>query len=188
MKILLIDNNTLHLGALKKALAGHDIEIQKYRPGLDFHHQNKKLVVLSGGGGEGLEIDDTDERGRLWYNDEMDFVRSCDKPIIGICMGFEVMAKAYGKEVPYRGKLIHKTDKATLTKNGWELFDKQQLKQFESHSYHVPEAPEGFNVLAESETGVEMMQSQDKRLLGTQFHPELGGTLTISNLLRALTI
>jgi hypothetical protein len=58
MKILLINNNTIHLDALEQSLTGHEIEIQKYQPGLEFHDTDKDLVILSGGGGEGLEIED----------------------------------------------------------------------------------------------------------------------------------
>lgn len=181
MKILLVNNNTHHLDALLKSLAGHDVEVQRYRPGLEFHHQDKKLVILSGGGGEGLEIDDIDHQGNLWYADEMRFVRSCEKPIIGICMGFEVMAKAYGKGVPHIGKIIHRTDIATTTEEGWRLLGKHKLNQFESHGYVVPEAPDGFEVLAKSGTGVEMMRKD--RQIGMQFHPELGGTLSLGKFL-----
>jgi hypothetical protein len=37
MKILLVNNNTQHLDELKKALAGHEVEIQEYNPGIWFH-------------------------------------------------------------------------------------------------------------------------------------------------------
>ncbi len=186
MKILLINNNTAHLKALNKALVGHDVEIQEYAPGLDFYHRDKDLVILSGGGGEGLEIDDTDYQGRLWYEDEMKFVRSCQKPLIGICMGFEIMAKAYDKPVPYLGKTISKTSSLDVTEKGWQLFGKQSFRQVESHGWSVSEAPEGFETLAKSEHGVELMYDPLLRQIGSQFHPELGGTLRLEHLLSAV--
>src|SRR5574337_679493 len=172
MKILLIDNNTAHLKNLKAALAGHDIETQKYRPDLDFHDWDKQLIILSGGGGEGLEIDDTDHQGALWYQDEMKFVRRCRKPLVGICMGFEVIARAYGQEVPHLGKLVYERGRVTLNGKGRELFGGSQLRQIEAHKWHVPRIPEGFEELASSENGVEIMRKGNK--IGTQFHPELG--------------
>lgn len=51
MKILLINNHTVHLESLTQALAGQDVETQLYQPGLDFHYEDKDLVILSGGGG-----------------------------------------------------------------------------------------------------------------------------------------
>jgi GMP synthase-like glutamine amidotransferase len=88
MKILLVNNHTQHLEALSASLNGHDVEIQMYQPGIDFHDADKDMVILSGGGGEGLEIiDKVKNRSKLWYQDEMNFVRKTEKPILGICMG-----------------------------------------------------------------------------------------------------
>jgi anthranilate/para-aminobenzoate synthase component II len=108
MKILLINNHTQHLSNLNQSLAGHQVEVQIYRPGLDFHAEDKDLVILSGGGGEGLEINDFIRRGKLWYQDEMDFILRTAKPIIGICMGFEVIARAHGSDIPKMDKLLER--------------------------------------------------------------------------------
>jgi len=69
MKILLINNHTDYLSNVEKALAGHDVEVQIYQPGLKFNDQGKDLVVLSGGGGEGYELKDK-RHGKLWYEDD----------------------------------------------------------------------------------------------------------------------
>src|SRR4051794_15596803 len=115
MKILLINNNTKHLPALTHSLAGHNIEIQKYQPSLIFNDGDKDLVILSGGGGEGLEIDDKIGRHKLWYEDQMKFVQNTDKPVLGICMGFEVIVRAYGGKVLYRPKIIQGFKNSSIT-------------------------------------------------------------------------
>ncbi len=186
MKILLINNNTVHLPYLYDALAGHDIEIQRYAPGLDFHFCDKDLIILSGGGGEGLEINDADHHGKLWYEDEMKFVKDCQKPLIGICMGFEVIAKAYGQPVPELSRTAYGTTTVEATKKGQELFNKARFHQIEAHNWSVPEAPDNFEILAQSANGVEVMHDPAKRQIGTQFHPELGGSLKIDHLISAL--
>jgi hypothetical protein len=71
MKILLVNNNTLHLEELLTALAGHNVEIQDYKPGIWFHDVGKDLIILSGGGGEGKEVHDYYTPNRLWYEDEI---------------------------------------------------------------------------------------------------------------------
>ena len=63
MKILLINNHTLHFSNLTAALADHEVEVREYHPGLDFSCADKDLVILSGGGGEGLEIHDEHKPG-----------------------------------------------------------------------------------------------------------------------------
>ncbi|MEX2006612.1 MAG: gamma-glutamyl-gamma-aminobutyrate hydrolase family protein [Candidatus Saccharimonadales bacterium] len=182
MRILLVNNQTQHLSHLKSALAGHQVEIQTYKPGINFHYQDKDLVILSGGGGEGQEIDDVNKPGKLWYEDEMNFVLSCPKPIIGICMGFEVIAKAYGQSVEELPGLLSGYDNISLSRKGRQILLHKKLKQFEAHKWRVTAAPSGFEVLADSGSGIEVISHKKRPLLATQFHPELGGTLSLPEL------
>lgn len=180
MKILLINNHTVHLSSLSKALTGHQVEVQMYQPGLDFHSQDKDLIILSGGGGEGLEIHDEYQPGQLWYNDEMGFVRSTDKPVLGICMGFEVIARAYGAPVTSAKSLILNRENIKVSKASLPIFKTKTLSQYEAHSWRVEDVPSDFEVLATSKTGIEIFRY--KNLFATQFHPEKGGTLGLARL------
>ena len=188
MKILLIDNHTAHKRALFEALKGHDLEVQQYRPGLSFNTGGKDLVILSGGGGEGKEIDDTIKAGHLWYEDELNFVKNCDKPLLGICMGFEVICRAYGSSVEEMAKTIQGPAFLKVTRGGRKLLAHKKIHQYEAHKWCVKKSPKGFKTLAKSSTGVEVIKHKKKPILATQFHPELGGTLKLSNLFQALTI
>jgi GMP synthase-like glutamine amidotransferase len=183
MKILLVNNHTVHLKKLNQALAGHDVEVQLYKPGLDFHSEDKDLIILSGGGGQGLEIYDKFKRGTLWYQDQMDFILKTKKPILGICMGFEVITSTYGRRIDYLGKLNQGFYDIKTTTKGLKSLQKNQLKQFESHRWAVTDAPKDFEVLGESHTGVEIMRHKKRPIFATQFHPEAGGTLHLKNLL-----
>lgn len=184
MNILLIDNRTDYLGNVKKALTGHEVEVQRYKPGLNFHYQGKDLVILSGGGGEGFELKDV-YRGKLWYEDEMNFVLSCPKPIIGICMGFEVISAAYGAKVKELPKLIKGFHKSRPTAYGRQQLAQEELNQFEWHRYGVEDVPtEEFDILADSDTGIEMITHKRRPIVATQFHPEIeGGSLQLASLL-----
>lgn len=190
MKILLINNHTVHMSKLSLALAGHDVEIQKYYPGLKFSDEGKDIVVLSGGGGEGLEIDDEYEPGRLWYEDEMEFIRQTDKPVLGICMGFEVIAKAFGAPVTSAGQLVLGREEVQLDKKLAKIFGRSRLSQYEAHRWRVEDVPSDFEVLATSRTGIELFRYKDldkpgKSIIASQFHPEKGGTLELKALLAA---
>jgi GMP synthase-like glutamine amidotransferase len=181
MNILLINNNTRHLDSLQNALFGHDVEVQLYQPGLNFHDQGKDLIILSGGGGEGLEIDDKIDDQKLYYQDEMEFVLRNNKPVIGICMGFEVICRAYGRDIPKMPKLLEKQSLVKATKKGKTLLPADTLSQFEAHQWHVTDAPNGFEVLADSDYGIEIIKKDN--IFATQFHPEKLGTLQLSELL-----
>jgi anthranilate/para-aminobenzoate synthase component II len=187
MKILLINNHTDYLSNVEKALAGHDVEVQIYQPGLKFNDQGKDLVVLSGGGGEGYELKDK-RHGKLWYEDEMDFVLKCDKPIVGICMGFEVISAAFGSKVEYVGRLVKGFKDAKTTPQGERRLSQFKLSQFEWHRYGVTQiSSKHFEVLAHSATGIEMIKHHSRPIIASQFHPEVeGGTLALPNLVASL--
>lgn len=176
MKILLINNNTEHLKALSAALAGHEVEIQSYQPGLDFHHQEKDLVILSGGGGEGREAQDRHKDGDLWYKDELQFILDCPKPLLGICMGFELIAHAHGSKIEKLSKGLEGLESFHTEKG-------QPITQFESHDYAVQQlSQKHFKVVAKSKTGYEIIHHRHRPILAAQFHPELGGTLSLPSL------
>ncbi len=184
MKILLINNHTEHLEALFASLKDHEIEMQNYRPGIEINDSGKDLVILSGGGGEGLEITDKVTRGKLWYQDEIDFVRNAETPILGICMGFEVIVKAFGGKVHYRPELTYGFKTTQLTDIGQKSLKEKVISQVEAHYWYVPEVPEKeLEVLAVSESGIEIVRHKRKKIFGTQFHPEEGGTLGLPQLL-----
>lgn len=191
MKILLVNNHTKHLQAMLSSLSGHEVEIQNYRPGIDFHDAGKDLVILSGGGGEGLEITDKVSKSKLLYQDEMNFVRNTRVPVLGICMGFEVIVNSFGGKVFYQPNIVHGFRTQHLTDAGQKLLKHKVLQQVESHYWYVPEVPgKDLEVLARStDTGaIEMVRYKHngKNILGTQFHPEAGGTLNIPTLAQSL--
>ena len=186
MKILLIDNHTEHKKALETALTGHEVEVQKYRPGISFHTKGKDLVILSGGGGEGREIDDTHKAGHLWYEDELDFVKNCNKPLLGICMGFEIICRAYGSDVQEMPAAVQGATELKVTRKGKKALSQKRIRQHEAHKWRVKKAPKGFKVLAKSSTGIELIKHKKRPIIATQFHPEKDGTIDIDRLLLAI--
>jgi GMP synthase-like glutamine amidotransferase len=189
MKILLINNyqqgnETATYEALLKSLVGFDVEIQRYKPRLKFADEGKDLVILSGGGGEGSEIHDKYKKDRLWYEDQINYVLSSKKPILGICMGFEIIARAYGSGVFEMPDYITGFKKLKTTNKGRDTLKKSTLVQYENHTWCVPlVSTKQFNILAESSTGIEMIRHKKRQILATQFHPEKGGTLRLDTLL-----
>lgn len=176
MKILVVNNNTRHIKPLSNALAGHELEIVEYQPGVKFNCQGKDLVVLSGGGGEGREAVDIYTDGRHWYSDEMDFILTSPVPILGICMGFELICQAYGSRV----EKMHTSVKRVKTIKAGS----KKLQQFNYHNWRISSVSnKHLEVLADSTTGIEMVRHKSRPILATQFHPELGGTLSLPSLI-----
>ncbi len=96
-------------------------------------------------------------------------------PVLGICYGFQVMARALGGEGAHTGAREYGSTAVTLTP-GSTLLDGQPDDQtvWMSHGDSVSKAPEGFEVLASSaSTPVAAFASDERRLYGVQWHPEV---------------
>jgi len=97
-------------------------------------------------------------------------------PTLGICYGFQVMAKALGGTVAETGQREYGATDATLTGDGGVLLEGTPVEQnvWMSHGDSVSQAPEGFEVLATTAvTPVAAFGNADACFYGVQWHPEV---------------
>ena len=118
------------------------------------------------------------------------FVRSGSVPILGLCGGLQFIAMAHGAEVgPIRKLQSAKEDAASDYAPGylkewgftpvrvlrsdpiWEGLDNPVF--LEAHYWEVKTVPQGFDILASTQTcRVQMLHRAGTLVYGTQFHPE----------------
>ena len=97
-------------------------------------------------------------------------------PTLGICYGFQVMARALGGTVGNTGDREYGATDAQILGGGGTILGGQPDAQnvWMSHGDAVQEAPEGFEVLAKTAvTPVAAFGSAERRLYGVQWHPEV---------------
>lgn len=97
-------------------------------------------------------------------------------PVMGICYGFQVMAQQLGGEVAKTGAREYGSTAVTLADTESTLLAGQPAAQtaWMSHGDSVVRAPDGFDVLASSgSTPVAAFASDEKKLYGVQWHPEV---------------
>ncbi len=97
-------------------------------------------------------------------------------PVLGICYGFQVMAQALGGDVGKTGLREYGATETTVNPRLTPLFSGQPEKQttWMSHGDQVQTAPPGFEVLASTDaTGVAAFGSEEKKMFGVQWHPEV---------------
>jgi len=123
------------------------------------------------------------------YSDEIESVKRCPVPILGICFGHHILGKAYDSEI-LRGKRIKKLEKVKIVTSddllgSWDIY--HEITVEESHSDYVKELPREFTLLASSEScEIEAMKHDTKPTYSTQFHPERtpDGHRVIGNFIR----
>ncbi len=97
-------------------------------------------------------------------------------PVLGICYGFQAMARALGGEVAHTGQREYGGTPARVQPGDSTLFYGQTDEQsvWMSHGDSVQRAPEGFRVTAETVgTPVAAFENDERRLYGVQWHPEV---------------
>jgi GMP synthase (glutamine-hydrolysing) len=107
-----------------------------------------------------------------------EYVKMLDCPILGICLGHQIIAQAYGGEIgsagieSYAKIQINILDEDDIFKGLGETMD-----VWASHKDEVTKLPHGFKILASSPIcEIEAMKHDEKPLYGIQFHPEVHHT------------
>ena len=145
--------------------------------GAELREFNPKGIILSGGPNSTIE-------------DEAPSAPSCvfelGLPVLGICYGMQTMAQQLGGQVESsdhrefgyaqiraRGHsdLLRDIDDH-VTEEGWGMLD-----VWMSHGDRVAVLPEGFNVIASTDSApIAGMADESRRFYGVQFHPEVTHT------------
>ena len=101
-----------------------------------------------------------------------------DKPIFGICFGFQLLNQYYGGDMGKAINFLDKNHTVTITKNG-KFFKKEHSGKFKFYNGDVVTKPASCfvdNSKELNEWGVSPLVEHKKlQIIGTQFHPELSG-------------
>jgi GMP synthase (glutamine-hydrolysing) len=176
--VLVVDNNVIdkHFCAdIRRYLAQPSLEITVRRgPEDDLPSDPRAFshVILSGSKTSILESSP-------WVRNQIDFIRravEAGTPLLGICYGHQLIARAFGGEAVVR--------RSPSPEFGWVEVRQSRpnpllaglppvFHSFQSHFEDVRSAPAGFEVTASSERcPIQAFRIEGKPAFGIQFHPE----------------
>jgi para-aminobenzoate synthetase len=167
MKLLVVDNGTSYLPALLKLLAPHEVTVIPWTKFLPKDAESSDTVILSGG--HSLTVTGHDQE----YRGELDFIRETRLPIIGICLGFELIAHAFGAKLHLLEEKEKGLVKLIFTRPHPIFLGVPEAEVFESHRWVVKNVPKPLVGLATSKDGYEIIAHESKPVFGFQFHPEM---------------
>lgn len=169
MRILLVNNGTSHFSPLKDAFKNHEVTFVSFKDvkcGMD---KGYDAVVLSGGSTYEVE-----ENPHL-FSHEINLIKNAKRPILGVCLGLQIIGYAYGCRVVKNKKRRSGTVKIQKT-NDDPLFAGlgDAFFALERHHWSIKKNsnPHCLVALARSRDGIEALRVRNKPIWGTQFHPE----------------
>ncbi|MGB3073035.1 MAG: gamma-glutamyl-gamma-aminobutyrate hydrolase family protein [Candidatus Moraniibacteriota bacterium] len=165
-KFLLVDNGSVRIEELDRLLpeTPTTVDVEGFKA-LDT--RSFDLVLLSGSstlpvlGNEAL------------FSDELQFIREAHIPIIGICLGAELIGHAFSGTLHDLGeKRKGMVDIVSTDTDGLLLELGRHFSVYEAHRFALASVPSEFLVLAKSDHGPEILKHATLPIWGLQFHPE----------------
>ena len=183
MNILIIDNGSKHITEIVSCFKGHEVKVLKYRRHSNLDREWADLFLLSGGNKPVLF--------KQFFRKELKLIQETNKPLIGICLGFELIAEAYGAKLK-RHKIKIRGIKEIKVVPEYFGFESTVLYEvFEAHRWVLTDKS-NFEIVGTSNRGPEIIKHPSRRIMGLQFHPEItvpinDGQLLLNRSIQLLT-
>ncbi len=173
--LLIIDNQSAFIKKFKRQfLAEQDFDYVFFDHNQPITLSAKaeiKGIILSGGKGNPYEP--------LNLTSNFVALMNFDVPVLGFCLGHEIIAVAYRGRIKKLSEYHGKKENVTIIKPDDAIFEglnKTDVSLVKRHAFHVSELPPEFENLATSDACPhEIIRHQHKPLYGFQAHPEVSG-------------
>lgn len=173
MKVLIVDNGTHYKKRLLSLFKSKDkvtvVPFTQLSPQLA--QEDFDLVILTGA----YKSYDVKNHADTVYAPEKDLIRKIKAPVIGICLGAQLIAYMYGARLttmPGRERLKGVKRIYNVKKTPFDFFLYHGGRVWASQKWRISELSKDLDAWCASAEGVEVFRHKDKPLYGLQFHPE----------------
>lgn len=166
-KILVINNGTIHLKKLLSLLP-EEVTVVDYTNITPPQIREADIFILTGS--STLPVRGNEKV----FSKETGIILSSGKPVIGICLGCELIATAFGATLKSLGQKRQGLINIVATPSKDHILEAgRNFSVYEGHKWAIDSLPlEIFDILAQSPDGPEIIKHRTLPLWGFQFHPE----------------
>lgn len=169
MKILIIDNHTKYLKELSKSFRA-TVDIVKKEDFKNSDDLNKYDLLIFSGGHDVPTIAHHPEI----YKEELSCISTTTIPILGICLGAEIITYALGGKLKKLDRVYQGGTKIYISDESLSgLLKQNEIEVYECHQWGVDTLPPSMISCAYSDHGPEIIKHSGKPIIGIQFHPEV---------------
>lgn len=166
MKILIVDNHSKNILEIADSINKFEIDIVDVLNLFETDISKYDCFILSGSSQYSvlnhLEL----------YSSEINLIKTSNKPILGICLGFELICFAFNEKLIFNKKrtkgefLVNKISEDKIFNN-----INFPISVYENHRWNILET-QNLKTLGKSKTNIEIVKHPRKIIYGFQFHPE----------------
>lgn len=164
MNLLIIDNGSVHTPELIEHFKDHQVKVIKYRRHTRLDQEWADAYILSGGNRPVIF--------NKYYSKELDLIKTTSKPVIGICLGIELIARSHNSKFVKNRQKISGLRTIQVKPESLGIEGKTEFSVFESHKWKIAQV-DHFEVIGWSEDGIEIIKHLTRPIIGLQFHPEV---------------
>jgi GMP synthase (glutamine-hydrolysing) len=170
MKVLLVNNGTHYRKRLLNLLSNFDVTEVSFKELEQSNYDGFDLVVLSGA----YRTYDVKNFLDSIYIREKKLITSAKVPVIGLCLGAQLIAYTYGAHLStiQGGKVKGLKRIWNVRKTPFDFFRYYGGRVWASQKWRITELPEELEAWCASGDGVEVFKHKKRPLYGLQFHPE----------------
>jgi GMP synthase-like glutamine amidotransferase len=104
--------------------------------------------------------------------DEIKLIQTSNIPIVGICLGHEMIAHAFGAKLEHFKEKHIGTAVVDVVSHHSMFLEKESFSVYENHQFGIVENSPELETLARTDHAIAALKHKTKSIYGLQFHPE----------------